>query len=338
MKRSAVLAALVIAVAAVARAGGDEKMRMGGGVMRRSVSPAPQARSAAPRSSGPIYRRQRVVVPRATAPAPERIMRDRNRPVYPQRNETGGPIRKSPTTVPPVQHHAVVSNTTLVRNISVQQRTEVIPNRYYWHNAGGVRYSHYYDGRWHWYGFYHGPTFYWCRYYGNYWWWYDPFFFRWVFWWDGFWWWPGPGGVEYVYVDNNYYPYEGDGVVVEHEVNPPAPDSVPAPGSGSTTNSPDGKRMVQVFGDEGQAFLYDKTAAPPTFMKYLGQGVAKVRFSAAATGGATQLLVEYKDDTFAIFDEDGNAQSSVAPTGSAAPTPPETPDAIPPPPTSAPGQ
>jgi hypothetical protein len=271
-------------------------------------------------------------------PARENVLHDRARPVYPRSNESGKPITQRASAAPPSQHTTVVRNTTIVRNIQTQQRTEVVPNRYYWHDYDGMRYSHYYDGYNHWYGFYEGPTFYWTRYYSDRWWWYDPLALRWVFWWNGFWWWPGPAGVPYVYVDNSYYPYEDSGVTVVHVQEQPAPAEMPEPDAGKTVNSPDGKRMVQVFGAEGQAFLYDKTAAPPTFMKYLGAGVSQVRFSAGA-GGATQILVEYKDNTFALFDQNGNSQSSaVKAEDSKAPAPPEAPDSIPPPPTSAPGR
>jgi hypothetical protein len=96
--------------------------------------------------------------------------------------------------------------------------------------------------------------------------------------------------------------------------------------------------MVQM-GADGQAFLYDKTKTPPTFMKYLGQGVSNVRFSGGTGGAPVQLLVEYKDNTFALFDGDGNSQSaSVESTEASTPAPPENPDSIPPPPTAAPGQ
>jgi hypothetical protein len=272
-------------------------------------------------------------------PAPEHAIHDQARPVYPQRSgEEGGRITQRASGVPPAHHATVVQNTNVVRNIQTQQRTEVVPNHYYWHNDHGMRYSHYYDGHNHWYGFYHGPTFYWTRYYGDRWWWFDGPHARWVFWWDGFWWWPGVGGVPYVYVDNNYYPYEGTGVTVEQAEEQPAPAAIPPANAGSATKSPDGRRMVQI-GSDGQAFLYDNTKSPPTFMKYLGQGVTQVRFSGGTAGTPSQILVEYKDNTFALFDADGNSQSSAVQTeGATAPAPPDTPDSIPPPPSSAPGQ
>ena len=322
---------------------GDSHGGRGGGGGHRSA-PAPSV-SHAPSSRAPsstIYRQQRVTVPRASMPAPEHTIHDQNRAVYPQRSEAAhegaGRITQRAAAAPPAHHLAVVQNTNVVRNIQTQQRTEVVPNRYYWHNDHGMRYSHYYDGRNHWYGFYHGPSFYWTRYYGDRWWWFDGPHARWVFWWDGFWWWPGVGGVPYVYVDNNYYPYEGTGVTVEQAEEQPAPATIPAPNEGKPVVSPDSRRMVQM-GTDGQAFLYDNTAKPPTFLKYLGQGVTQVRFSGGTAATPSQILVEYKDNTFALFDADGNSQSSALKTEEATtPAPPETPDSIPPPPTSVPGQ
>jgi hypothetical protein len=288
-----------------------------------------------------IYRRSRVAVP---APAParvssQRIEREQSRPAYPQHDERGAQIAQPAATVPPTHHATVVRNTAVVGGIQRQQRVEVEPHRYYWHAEHGVRYSHYYDGRDHWYGFYHGPTFYWTRYSGDRWWWYDGGAARWVYWSNGFWWWPGPGGAAYVYVDNNYYPYEGSGVTVVHEENQAPPSAVPDAGKGTTVVSPEGSRMAQIFGEEKQAFLYDKKTAPPTFLRYMGQGVTKVRFSGGTPDAPLKVLVEYKDDTFALFDANGaslGADVKAAETGSA--PPPEAPTSIPPPPTAAPGQ
>jgi hypothetical protein len=215
---------------------------------------------------------------------PEHSPSDHGRAVYPQHNEKGGAITQHASVVPPSHHAAVERNPAFVRGLQSRERAEVVPNHYYWHNENGLRYSHYYDGHNHWYGFYHGPTFYWTRYYGNRWWWFDGPHTRWVFWWNGFWWWPGVNGVPYVYVDNNYYPYQDSGVTVEQAQPQPAPPAtIPAPGAGKPVVSPDGRRMVQM-GSDGQAFLYDKTKTPPTFMKYLGQGVTNVRFWAGPRG------------------------------------------------------
>ncbi|MFI5345050.1 MAG: hypothetical protein ACHQ51_01630 [Elusimicrobiota bacterium] len=284
-----------------------------------------------------VYRRRRVAVPAPAAP--EHMVRDQNRAVYPQRDEAGRRISQQAAAVPPVYHRAVVQNQAVVGGIQRQQRSEVVPNHYYWHKDGGVRYSHYYDGRNHWYGFYHGPTFYWTRFYGDHWWWYDGRGARWVYWWNGYWWWPGDGGRPYVYVDDAYYPYEGTGVAVESAETPAAPATVPAADGGAATVSPDGTRKVQISGAEALAFLFDMRTSPPKFLKYLGQGVVKARFAGGTAGAPLQLLIEYKDDSFALFDGDGNSQSAaVRSTEAGVAAPPDVPDTIPPPPTSAPGQ
>jgi hypothetical protein len=286
-----------------------------------------------------VYRRRRVAVPAPAAPAAEHVVRDQNRAVYPPKDESGARISQRAAATPPVHHRVVVENRTVVSGIQRQQSSEVVPNHYYWHNEGGVRYSHYYDGQRHWYGFYHGPTFYWTRYHRNRWWWFDASGARWVYWWNGYWWWPGPGGAAYVYVDGAYYPYEAEGVAVESVETSAVPAAVPAPNASGATVSADGSRMVQIFGADAEGFLYDKTAAPPKFLKYLGNAVVKTRFSGGTAGAPLQLLVEYKDGTFALFDGNGVSQSAAvrsAETGTAAPT--DVPDSIPPPPAAAPGQ
>ncbi|MCX5787408.1 MAG: hypothetical protein NTX64_02700 [Elusimicrobia bacterium] len=72
----------------------------------------------------------------------------------------------------------------------------------------------------HWYGFYHGPRFYWTRWYRGFWWYYDSGPARWTYWWHGYWWWPGPANVVYVNVNGAYQPYP-----------PPSPEVQPAPAS-----------------------------------------------------------------------------------------------------------
>ena len=317
--------------------GGGGGFHGGGG----GSHPAPATRSVG-RPASTIYRRQRVQVTRPSMPARETVFRDQNRAVYPQRGGVGARITQRDAAVPPAHHLAVVQNSGVVRNIHRQQRSESTPNHYYWHNDHGIRYSHYYDGQHHWYGFYHGPTFYWTRYHDNRWWWYDSSHSRWDFWGNEHWWWVDPAGAPYVYIDNGYYPYQDSGVTVEQAEDQPAPESIPAPDPSGAKDSPDGRRTVQIVGAGAQAFLYDKTASPPVFLKYLGQGVSQVRFSGGNAGAPLQILVEYNDGTFAVFDADGNSRSAAAEPAaakSAAPSPPtDSPDSIPPPPSSAPGQ
>jgi len=320
MKRM-MLAALAISASALWLTGAGHEKGGGQGVSRAAK----------------VYRLRRVAVPKPAQPT--RVVRDHARVSYPKQYASGARIAKPAAAAPPAHHAAVSHNANLVRNIQRQQRAEAIPNHYYWHNDAGLRYSHYYDGRIHWYGFYHGPTFYWSRYYGDRWWWFDAGVGRWDFWWDGFWWWPGPGGAAYVYVDNNYYPYDSAGVTVEREQSLTPPSSIPAPGQGRATNSPDDRRMVQISGSDAQAFLYDKTASPPVFLQFLGQGVSMVRFSGGAAGAPLQVLVEFKDDTFALFDENGvSLRAAVKSMDAQAGPPPAASESIPPPPTAAPGQ
>src|SRR5262249_27997886 len=146
---------------------------------------------------------------------------------------------------------------------------------------------------------YHGPRFYWSRYYFNHWWWYDAAFARWAFWADGYWWWPGPGGVMYVYVNDNYYPYETSEVPVAQPTSVPEPPSDYGTSGGGTASqdttlkSPDGQRMVQIVGADSDAFLYDTSTGRSVFVKGLGRGATNVRFSGGANGQALQILVDF---------------------------------------------
>jgi len=287
------------------------------------------------RGGSTVYRQSRVAVPRAAMP--QRAIQGQSRPAYPRSDGAGARISSPAASRPPAHHASVVGNAGFERSRIGAERAETAPNHYYWHNENGMRYSHYYDGHNHWYGFYHGPSFYWTRFYGNAWWWSDPVYGRWDFYANGFWWWAGPGGVPYVYIDNAYYPYDESGVTVEHEEALTPPDAIPAAGSGgAATSSPDGLRLVQIDGTGAQAFLYDKTATPPKFIGYLGQGVAKVRYSGGTAGAPLQILVEYTDNSFALFDADGKSQSSAIKKDEAAAAPPAA--TAPPPPTTAPGQ
>ena len=306
--------------------GGSGGTRSGGGGRTSSSSPST------------IYRQRRVPVPRPVAPA--RMVRDQIRAPSPARDGSGASISKPAATLPPSHHKIVARNAGVMGGIDREQRMETEPNRYYWHESGGVKYSHYYDGSRHWYGFYHGPTFYWTRYNAGRWWWFDAGRGRWDYWWDGFWWWPTAGGAPYVYVDNNYYPYENEGVTVQTaEVQAP-PAAVPAPAADAGTVSPDGSRVVQIVGSDAQAFLYDKSApGAPTFLKYLGQGASKAKFTGGTAGAPLQIMLEFKDNTYALYDANGNSMDRTVISVSSGTVPPsDIPTSIPPPPTSAPGQ
>lgn len=324
MKRNTVsLLTLAAAALVFMGAGMEERKRRprGGSAQPQAprISQPERPRAAQPeRTRGVEPERTRGSEPHRTRTAqPEKRQGIERRPA----REDGG-ARQSRPASQRIRHAGVAATPGITRNMARIERSETTPNRHYWHTEGGTRYSHYYDGGTHWYGFYSGPTFYWTRYYGSNWWWYDSYSTRWVYWADGFWWWPGPGGVAYVYVDDGYYPYS------EPVVSVAAAPSVPAPDKGATTVSSDGRRMAQVFGPDSQSFLYDTTRTPPTFLRYLGQGVSRVRF----TDGA--ILVDFHDGSFALFDEEGRSMKASSKAEGAARSAPPAPGSVPPAPPS----
>lgn len=205
---------------------------------------------------------------------------------------------------------------------------ETAPRRHYWHEWGGRRYSHYYDGSVHWYGYPFGASFFWMRPYGGFWWAWDVNFARWVYWNDGFWWWPGPGGAQYVFVDDNYYPYSA----VRQAAASAPPASRDANGAWT---SPDGRRLIEVTGPDAQANLFDATTSPATYISHLGKGVERVRFSVAAPGYPPTIAVEFSNGAAASFDYDGRRLDVAKPAPvKKAPPPSQLPP--PPPPGEAP--
>lgn len=217
--------------------------------------------------------------------------------------------------------------------VRIQRRegVENVPRRHYWHESGGRRYSHFYDGRVHWYGYPFGASFFWMRPYDGFWWTWDVRFSRWVYWNDGFWWWLGPGGVQFVYLHDDFYPYDS--------VRQAAARYGPASPSGAlgSWTSPDGRRLVEVTAPDAQALLYDKTREAPAYVGFLGNGVSKVGFSSAAPGSPPTIAVEYRGGSAAIFDYDGRRLDTAKPAAiKAAPpegdVPPAAPGELPPPP------
>jgi len=287
---------------------------------------------------GSIVRMHQVSMPQPHRfERPESVVDDSLRVVEPKHFEGGEAIKQPRETRPPAQHSEVTRNEEFGRNILREQGAETLRGHFYWHNTGGVRYAHYYDAHGvHWYGFYHGPKFYWCRYSDNFWWWYDAGFSRWVYWWGGYWWWWGPGGIAYVYTDNSYYPYDmtAGGVVVKKPETVSAPKTPPAPEAGQGQISPDKSRLVQIYGANSEAFLYDNTGPKPVYLAYLGHDVAKVRFS---QGAPAQILVDFKDGDYALYSLDGKSQEAAQAEPPKAAQPP-APESVPPAPTSAPGQ
>ncbi len=191
-------------------------------------------------------------------------------------------------------------------------------------------FHHFFDGHVHWYGYPYGPSFHWLRPWGGFWWTWDARFSRWVYWHDGFWWWPGPGGVQYVYVRDAYYPY--DAMRRAGFAAPPA-----APGDRGAWTSPDGSRLIEVTGPDAQAVLYDKTTESPAYLRFLGKGVKKIRFSAATPSLPRTIAVEFADGSAALFDDSGRRLDAAKPVPAPkAPPPAEVPPApseeLPPPP------
>lgn len=221
------------------------------------------------------------------------------------RSGGSGGYRRAPRELPVAGNRGF--ERTVVRRA---ERVRVVPNRYYWNDYRGQRYAHLYRDGAHWYGFYNGPRFYWTRYHRNRWWWYDPTFTHWSFWWGGYWWWAAPGGVYYVYVNDAYRPYESAGVEVAPptdamDEDPPS-GTPPGPAEDTTVHSSDGKRMVQIAGEEDSAFLYDSSGSQPVFMKVLGKGVANARFSGGTDGKPVQILINYQDGHFELFNATGD--------------------------------
>jgi hypothetical protein len=194
---------------------------------------------------------------------------------------------------------------------------------YYWRDWGGYRMCHHFDGRFNWWGFYLADVYFWSVYYNDNYWWYDPYWHRWCYMHNGSWWWQTPDGVIYIYRDGLYYEYNDTvgGVVLNPDttppVEPPPADPTPAPTpdqQGKTFYSADGSRMVQVVGDDKQAYLYD-TADPPAFdSKYLDSGVTEVRFKSDEDGTLASIMTLRDDGGFSLFDQDGNPLATVPTT------------------------
>jgi hypothetical protein len=239
------------------------------------------------------------------------------------RTSMNGPIVRS--------QMSVVGRPEITAQVGLYNRTEVVPNHYYWHNYNGWNYCHYYDPYgYHWYGWYVGGNCFWSRYWGGNWWWYDPTYYHWCYWNDGWWWWQDPANVQVVYVyDNGSYVNaasvgetasasapSGSPSGAGMEVTSPSSSSESTASSTTTKplppvsvdkvlNSKDGTRQVKIVG--GDAFLYDTVAADndskPVF---LSDNVKDVKFIPGTAGAAPQVLVTLTDGTVQTYDSDGN--------------------------------
>jgi hypothetical protein len=190
-------------------------------------------------------------------------------------------------------------------------RSENIPNHYYWHTWNGMNYCHYYDPwGYQWYGWYLGSNCFWTRYYGNNWWWYDSAMGRWCYWNNGGWCWQDPANINvvYVYNDGNYVPSETEDT---SSVNAPSDEGAAGGPAGNDSSekvyrSKDGYRMVKIEGDSRDAFLYD-TADPPSFEPhYLDSNVDKIKFSYDGNGKLSQVMLVSKDGSYHLYDPNGS--------------------------------
>jgi hypothetical protein len=345
----ALVAVLCAAGAAPASAQGRQG-RSGGGAPR-AQAPRPRAPQAPRMSPGAQVRPSGNGRPPAQhfdlRPAPARpverpVARPESRPgaeARPGGFGAAGRINARGWGAP--DHRSIVGSKEFAGRVFSHERDERQVNHVYWHNEGGQRYAHWYDGKVHWYGFYNGPRFYWSRYEDNRWWWFDQTASRWLYWHDGYWWWNDPANPATmdVVVNDNYYPYAE--VAAEPSLAPgAAPDdsssamaAVEASGKGVHGNfskaSPDGTREVQVYGARREAFLYDRTGGgDPRFIAFLAAGVKHVSFSESA-GNNLQVMLLMLDGSYDVFDADG--RSVLPSTGNGAPAQPGVPgtDAVP---------
>lgn len=278
-----------------------------------------------------------------------RIPTDRRTIGHPSRDDRGADLSRHRRVERATRNTTIINttinNTTIVNNI---RHVHANPHRYqrnrhYWHHHGGVRYSFYWDSYGHhWWGFYWGSSYYWTRYWNDRFWWYDARRARWCYWHNGNWWWQDPVRIQYVYIyedhNDSYYRYDqgqGGVIVRPEEPAPPAPGQpAPAPAPEEVTYySDDGARMVQVYGERKEAFLYDvdDEDADPKFVAFLDDGVTEVRFSDTANGQALNILVltekkETREDGtevvvkgFALFDANGQPLDPIQPAPPAEP-------------------
>jgi hypothetical protein len=197
---------------------------------------------------------------------------------------------------------------------------------YYWRDWGGYRMCHHFDGIFNWWGFYLEDVYFWSVYYNDFYWWYDPYWHRWCYLRNGSWWWQD-AGVVYIYRGGSYYQYDDGvgGVVLNPDSTPPvepppaSPTPAPTPDQqGRTFYSADGSRMVQVVGDDKQAYLYDTAESPAFTSKYLDSSVTEVRFKLDDQGKLTAIMTLKDDGGFNLFDQDGTPQAMAPATAPAA--------------------
>ena len=221
--------------------------------------------------------------------------------------------------IPPSRDHiTIINHTTVINNIrDIHNRWDRNDRGYYWHNWNGHQVSHHYDGSYFWWGFYVGDHYFWTRHWNDRYWWYDPYWHRWCYMRENQWWWQDPARptIIFIYRDGSYYQYGNTvgGVVLNPDPTPPveAPpaDPEPAPAPAPETKSfysADGTRIVQVFGENKDAFLYDAAETPAFEPEWLDSGVTDVRFKLDEAGSLTTIMTLKDDGGFSLFDKDGS--------------------------------
>lgn len=245
MKLLFVLAlALVLAVPALAKRGGEGSREGGEGHKKRARAEVDTAQPKEKRGA-PAFRPDK----RHTL----REGKSRSRITHPRQGPDrkvlhAKPFARREMASPEVRRHLgeLTRDRAFLAGLPRLHREERVAGRYYWHRWREADYCHYYD-RWgyHWYGWYLGPRFFWVRVYGGRWWWYDDVRLRWCFWHHGGWWWPDPLhlNVVYVYRDGDYVEAdedeseaeglnttaeEGKAPYLDPKDMPPAPEEIPA--------------------------------------------------------------------------------------------------------------
>jgi len=219
------------------------------------------------------------------------------------------------------------------------RRWDLSDRGYHWQPWNKNWACHHYDGRFHWWGFYMGPVYFWTIDWQDNYWWYDPYWHRWCYLYNDAWWWQDPASMQtvYIYQDGTYYQYaDADGEVALSPDQTPPTDQPPADASPEPPVDPiakvlyslDGSRAVQITRDNADAYLYD-TADPPAFNPvWLGSGVTEVLFNPNDQRPLVQILIKMGDDKFDVVDKNGN--SLLAPAATARPMPVDGPPSAPP--------
>jgi hypothetical protein len=181
-------------------------------------------------------------------------------------------------------------------DLALQLRGEAGIGQYYWHHNDGFDYCHYND-HWgySWYGWYSGQNYFWTRYYGNRWWFYDNGYNRWCYWSNGYWWWQDPDNLdnEYIYQDDQYVPA----------------DMGPAPTAGRKYLSSDGSCLVKIQGDNNDAYLLDPHQPPVYEPLLLATGVTNLKFFEPKDSSPIQIMLTLSDGSVKVFDDQGNPQN-----------------------------